>query len=119
MANLVTYDQQGNVLAVTDITAALAAETAAVQTSNRAAAAANIQGVSAPEYVLMRAVVLATVSELNLLREWLVSFQAAAAAATSLANLQTRIAALPAMPDRNNAQVITAIVANINSGAAD
>jgi len=49
------------------------------------------------------------VSELNLLRAWITSFKAATAAATSLANLQTRVAALDAMPARTGPVVTQAI----------
>lgn len=58
---------------------------------------------------LVRAGDKLTVDEINLVREWIVSFKAAVAAATSLANLQTRVAALNDMPDRTYAQAKTAI----------
>ncbi len=63
-----------------------------------------------------RAVAALAVDEINTLREWIVSFQAAVAAATSLANLQTRVAALPNLPDRTLAQAKTAFIAKVNSG---
>jgi len=47
--------------------------------------------------------------EINALRGWLESFKAEVALATSLANLKTRIATLPSMPDRTLAQLKTAI----------
>ncbi len=63
-----------------------------------------------------RAVVALAIDEINTLREWIVSFQAAVAAASSLANLQTRVAALPNLPDRTLAQAKTAFIAKVNSG---
>lgn len=56
-----------------------------------------------------RAVINLIVGELNLLRGWITAFKAATAAATNLANLQIRVAALDAMPQRIDSQVITAI----------
>lgn len=47
--------------------------------------------------------------EVNDLRAWVASFKVEAAAATSLANLQTRIATLPATPARTLAQLKTAL----------
>jgi len=66
-----------------------------------------------------RAIVQEAVDEINLLREWIMSFKAAVAAATSLANLQTRVAALSDLPDRTLAQAKTAITNNITNGGAD
>jgi len=56
-----------------------------------------------------KAIVLTLIDELNLLREWIVAFKAQAALATSLANLQTRIATLPDLPDRTVLQAIAAV----------
>jgi hypothetical protein len=63
-----------------------------------------------------RAIAALTIDEINTLREWIVSFQAAVAAASSLANLQTRVAALPNLPDRTLAQAKTAFIAKVNLG---
>ncbi len=63
-----------------------------------------------------RAIAALAIDEINTLREWIVSFQAAVAAATSLANLQTRVAALPNLPDRTLAQAKTAFINKVNSG---
>ena len=68
---------------------------------------------------LTRALALTTLSEVNNLRQWITSFKAAAAAATNLANLQTRIAALPNVPDRTATQLRTAIKQQLSDGAAD
>ena len=43
------------------------------------------------------------------LREWITQFKAAGAASTNFANLQSRIAALPNMPNRTTAQLISAV----------
>lgn len=61
-----------------------------------------------------RAVIGLSIDEVNTLREWITSFKSAVAAATSLANLQTRVAALPDVPDRTLAQAKTAFVNKIN-----
>lgn len=58
---------------------------------------------------LPRATLLVSVDEINALRQWIESFKAATAAATSLSDLKTRVAALSAMPDRTTAQAKTAI----------
>ncbi len=63
-----------------------------------------------------RAIAALAIDEINTLREWIVSFQAAVAASTSLANLQTRVAALPNLPDRTLAQAKSAFIAKVNSG---
>ncbi len=69
-----------------------------------------------PDARAYRAVAGIMVDEINILREWIVAFKAATAAATSLANLQTRVAALPDLPDRTLAQARTAFIARVNSG---
>lgn len=83
--------------------------------------AGDAAALSAPagEARVLRAVVKVLVDELNALREWDVAFKAAVAAATSLADLKTRVAALPDLPDRTLAQARNAVVAAVNSGAAD
>ncbi len=63
-----------------------------------------------------RAIAALAIDEINTLREWIVSFQAAVAAASSLANLQTRVAALPSLPDRTLAQAKAAFINKVNSG---
>lgn len=66
-----------------------------------------------------RAAALVTMEELNLLRQWIEAFKAAVAAATTLADLKSRVAALSAMPDRTATQIKGAIQNKINAGAAD
>lgn len=68
---------------------------------------------------IARAEAAVLVDEINSLRQWLVSFKAQVALATSLANLQTRVAALPDMPDRTLAQAKTAIKNKIDGGTVD
>ncbi len=68
---------------------------------------------------IARAEASVLVDEINALRQWITQFKAATAAATSLANLQTRVAALPNMPDRTLAQAKTAIKAAIDGGTVD
>lgn len=70
-------------------------------------------------YKLERAVLLVLLDEVNVLRQWITSFKAAVAAAATLADLKTRVSALPAMPDRTSAQARAAVAAKIDSGAAD
>lgn len=73
------------------------------------------EGVQA-ENVALRATVALVVDELNILREWLSDFKTEVAAATNLANLQTRIASLPNMQDRTYQQAKTAIKTLIDNG---
>jgi hypothetical protein len=63
----------------------------------------------------MEAFGLATLREVNLLRDWITDFKAAAAAATSLADFQTRIASLPDMPQRTTEQLIDAVDLDLGS----
>lgn len=95
-----------------------AAIQAALVASTRTGAKAAIVGLAANPMVL-RAIASIVVDELNDIREWIVSFKAATAAATSLANLQTMVAALPNMADRTLAQVKTAIQNKIDGGTVD
>lgn len=59
--------------------------------------------------VALRVTVKLLVDELNVLSQWLTSFKSETAAATSLADLKTRVATLPNTPDRTYAQAKTAI----------
>lgn len=72
-----------------------------------------------PDNVQLRSVLLVAVDEINNLRQWLTSFKAAVAAATTLADLKTRVAALPNTPDRTPAQAKAAILNKMGSGDAD
>lgn len=65
----------------------------------------------------VEALALITLSEVNLLRGWLASFKAQVAAASSLADLKTRVAALPDMPDRTTQQLVQAVRAKMIDGS--
>ena len=69
--------------------------------------------------IVQRAVAKITMDELNILRAWLASFKTEVAAASSLADLKTRVASLPATPARTIAQLKTAIKNEIDSGNSD
>ncbi len=66
-----------------------------------------------------RALTAILVDELNSVRQWLAAFKVEVAAATTLADLKTRVASLPAMPDRTLAQAKTAVTNKINAGTVD
>lgn len=68
---------------------------------------------------IARAEAAVLVDEINSLRQWIESFKAATALASSLADLKTRVAALASMPDRTLAQAKTAIKAKIQAGTVD
>ncbi len=93
-------------------------DTARQVISNRTSAATEFLE-STPLGQILRAEALVLIDEINALREWITTFKAATAAATSLANLQTRVAALASMPDRTAAQAKTAIVNKAQDTASD
>lgn len=84
----------------------------------RANAKVNLSGKS-DLGVILRAFSDITKDEINILRQWIVSFKVEAAAATNLSNFQSRIASLPNLPDRTLAQLKTAIENRIDVGAVD
>lgn len=96
-----------------------AAAQAAWEQAGRRTDAAGLLAALSGNSILTRAVVGVLVDELNSLRDWITAFKAAVAAATSLANLQTRVAALANMPDRTLSQARDAVAAKINAGDAD
>ncbi len=63
-----------------------------------------------------RAIAGLAVDEINSLRQWIVSFKAATAAATTFANFQTRVAALANLPDRTLTQAKNVFISKVNSG---
>lgn len=71
------------------------------------------------QWKLQRAAILALVDYLNALQTWVTQFTAAVAAATSLANLQSRVAVLTVPPAITAANAKAAVKAKIDSGAAD
>ena len=95
---------------------------AAITTANtlavRAAAKAMLDGFLSSS-LFQRAVADIIKDEINSLRGWVVSFKAQVALATNLANLQTRVAGLPDMPDRTLAQLKTAIKNRVDDGTVD
>jgi len=58
---------------------------------------------------LEKAFALVVLDEFNAVRGWLKDFKAEVASATSLGDLQTRVAGLPAMNDRTQSQLKTAV----------
>jgi hypothetical protein len=93
-----------------------AAEAAAILAGNRNAAKAHMTNASDIDW---RTVAALLVDEVNILRQWLASFKVEVAAATTLADLKTRVAGLPATPDRTLTQAKTAYETKVDSGAAD
>lgn len=93
-----------------------AAEAAATLTATRAI---GINVIDAPEGIDRRAIADMVISELNNIRQWIAAFKVEVAAATNLADLKTRVAGLPNMPDRTLAQARTAYKNSINAGAVD
>ena len=87
--------------------------------SARAVADILIDSNKGAELKLLRGAAAVLVDEINIVRQWTVSMKAATAAATSFANLQTRIAALPTLNDRTLQQAVTAIKAKIDAGTVD
>lgn len=81
----------------------------AAQTAAAKAAAKALQDALDEQARAIRAVVKETVDELNILREWLMAFRSQVGLSTNLANFQTRVAALPDLPDRTYTQAKNAI----------
>ncbi len=67
----------------------------------------------------LRGLALVTMDEVNILRSWVAQFKAAVNLASSLADLKTRVAALPNVPQRTASDIKPAIVTKINSADAD
>jgi hypothetical protein len=85
----------------------------------RARAAALIDQVQDVQAVKDRAILLVVMDELNSIRQWVTDFKAAVAAATSLANLQTRVAATSNLPQRTANQIRPAVQGKMTDGSAD
>jgi len=58
---------------------------------------------------LLEVIVMILKDEINLTREWTRDFKTEAAASTNLANLQSRVAALPTLTERTNEQLLDAL----------
>lgn len=85
-----------------------------------AAADALMNRVDDALYYAIRAVSLAAgLDGDNPIRDWITQFKAAVAASTSLANLQTRVGALPNMPPVTKANVRAKVTDRLNDGTAD
>jgi len=85
----------------------------------RARAAALIDQFQDAQAVKDRAILLVVLDELNALRQWVTDFKAAVAAATSLANLQARVAATNNLPQRTANQIRPAVQGKMTDGSAD
>ncbi len=59
--------------------------------------------------MLIEALILVTKDEFNTIRSWIRDLKTEIAATTNLTDLQTRIAKLPSLPDRDNDDILTAI----------
>ena len=94
--------------------ALLAAQVAAIR-SNAVNAFVGFDSVP----IAQRAAVSLTVQEFNILINWVQSFTATVAAATSLTDLKTRVAALSAPNSITLSQVKAAIISDINAGNED
>ncbi len=95
-----------------------AAEAAAALTARRTTAS-NVSNNSTADGIQMRAIVSILLDELNTLRAWTVSFKAEVAAATTLADLKSRVATLSTLNNRTLTQAKTAYQNKINDGSAD
>lgn len=60
---------------------------------------------------LLEALTLVILDRFNVVHDWMNDFKAEVAAATSLADLQSRIAGLPNMPELDASQIIPALQA--------
>lgn len=96
-------------------------------TSQQRASAVTLATAPEPASKLTRAafysIIDVAVSEINLLREWIVAFKVAVAGAATLAALKTAVANLPDMPDRTTQGAVATVKANIathiNAGDVD
>ena len=90
------------------------ANTAAVRTG-----AKNSSAGFYPDPLYRRALADVLVDEINNLRKWTRDFKTEVAAATNLANLQSRVATLPTLNGRTLSQLKTSIDNKIDSGSVD
>ena len=102
-----------------DVDDAWAAQIQAETLASSRSGAKNSVDELSPEGVRLRASLLVVMEEMNALRQWLASFKTEVAAATNLSDLKTRVATLPATPDRTALQLKTAIRGKIDGGFAD
>lgn len=103
-----------------DVLAYFAGPDDATRLANARAAAKALLAASRNDLpTALRAVALAAGDGDNVLRDWITQFKAAVAAATSLANLQTRVAALPNLGQLTPANVKAAVANRCDSSDAD
>jgi len=95
------------------------AETARQNLRDRIAAKATFATATDDRAKAWRAIVSLLIDELNASRGWIMAFKAAVAAATTLADLKTRVAALSNLPDRTLTQAKAAFAAKIDGGTVD
>lgn len=69
--------------------------------------------------IILRSVLDICLDEINALRGWITDYKADVAAATSLADLKTRVAANPDLPNRTLVQLRNAVKSRIDSGSLD
>lgn len=72
-----------------------------------------------PFNTVHRATLELMAQEINILRAWLSRFKSEVAAATTLADLKTRVAGMPSTPARTKAQIANAVKAEVDAGNAD
>jgi hypothetical protein len=95
-----------------------AAEAAAADASMRTSTKALMDDLNSLALSL-RVIIDMTIKELNILRGWLDDFKTEVAAATSLSDLQTRVAGLPDTPDRTMTQFKTTFKDTVDDKTAD
>lgn len=98
---------------------ALDAEVVITLRDNTRLAGKNIIDAQTAIGIIERAVADITRDEINNIRQWIMSFKAEVALASTFANLKVRVATLPDMPDRTLAQLRAAIKSRIDSGTID
>ena len=95
-----------------------AADAAAQDLGTREGAKEEFVGFNSHSLV-MRAFADILKDEFNDVRQWIEAFKAEVAAANNLADLKTRVAGLPAMPDRTLAQIRNQIDIRTDGGTVD
>lgn len=98
---------------------ALDAEIAAEQLAARRAGGQAQMTNPGPLGVSKRAIAEVMIREVNIIRGWITDYKVEVAAATSLADLQARVAAMPDLDDRTLAQAKTAYDNICGDGTAD
>lgn len=91
---------------------------AAIDSQIRDQAKNSIGGLS-PEALIFKAKAAIDIDEQNIIRGWIMSFKAQVALALSLEDFKTRVAGLSDLPDRNLAEMKTAINSKIDTKTMD